>query len=88
MLIVFKLNAALLGELRRLDPSLHGPELRDAIALQTVLAPPDGAPGFDERPLAEDRQLEELVRLYRDTPVRRRAGLLGVLRTMVSGLKG
>jgi len=87
MLIVFKTNAALLRELRRLDPLLEGPGLRDALALQAVLAPPVGAAGSDA-PLAEDRQLEELIRLYREIPVRRRTGLIGVLRTMVAGLKG
>jgi transcriptional regulator with XRE-family HTH domain len=85
LLIVLKITAALVRELRRLDPAILSPELREALELQSALAPTRGALGFKEVPLTEGPELEELVRLYRESPARHRAGILSVLRAMVSG---
>jgi len=87
LLVVLKINAALARELRRLDPHMLSPELREAVELQSTLVPKRGVLGFTELPLAEDRGLEEMVLLYRASPARHRQSLLSVLRAMVSGLK-
>lgn len=87
LLIVLKTNAVLAREIRRLDPSLLSSELREAVDRQAALNPIGGEAGAGDLPLAEDPQLEEIVRLYRKTPARHRPGLLSVLRTMVAGLK-
>jgi len=87
MLIVFKTNAALVRELRRLDPTGAGPELREALGLQDALMPASGALAGGEPALVEDAQLADLIGLYHDTPTRYRQGLLALMRTMVMGLK-
>jgi|SRR5581483_3556675 len=87
MLIVLKISAALVHELRRLDPAILSPELRKAIELQAALGPTGAALSFEEQRRAEDPQLEELVGLYRQAAVRHRSGLLSVVRAMIAGLK-
>jgi transcriptional regulator with XRE-family HTH domain len=86
LLIVLKINAALVRELQRIDPAILSPELREALELQSALCPTRGALAFQEVPLAEGPELEELVRLYRASPERHRSGLVSVLRAMVAGL--
>jgi hypothetical protein len=86
LLVVLKINAALARELRRLDPTILSPGLREAVDRQTALVSTGGILGSAELPLAEDRDLEELVRLYRSAPARHRPGLLSVLRAMVAAL--
>jgi transcriptional regulator with XRE-family HTH domain len=86
LLVVLKVNAILASELGKLDPTVVGAELRAAIQLQATLTPSGRALGFNEVPLAAEPQLEELVRLYRETPARHRSHLLSVLRTLVPGL--
>ena len=86
LLIILKINAALARELRTLDPALVSAELRAAVELQSALTPSGGALGFQELPIARDDGIEELVRLYRETPERHREGLLSVLRAMTAGL--
>src|SRR5438094_10263890 len=86
LLIILKINAVLARELRKLDPALVSTELRDAIELQAALSPSGDALGFKDLPLAQDDRIEELVRLYRGTPERHRAGLLSVVRAMALGL--
>ncbi len=88
LLVVLKVNAVLAREIRRLDPAMLSPELRAAAEQQVALVPTGRTLGFEELPLAEDALLEELVRLYRETPVRHRPAVLSVLRALVSGLKG
>ena len=87
MLIVFKTNAALVRELRRLDPTGAGAELREALGLQDALMPAARALEIGEPALVEDPQLGELIGLYHDIPTRYREGLLTLMRTMVAGLK-
>ena len=86
LLIILKINAALARELRKLDPALVSAELREAVELQGALTPSGTALGFRDLPLAQDEGLEELVRLYRETPERHRAGVLSVVRAMVRGV--
>jgi len=87
LVIVLKINAALVRELQRLDPAILSAELREALELQAALVPTRGALGFKELPLAEASGLDELVRLYRTSHPRHRAGMVAVLRAMVSGVK-
>jgi transcriptional regulator with XRE-family HTH domain len=82
LLIVLKINAALARELRRLGPTVLSPELSEAIEQQAMLVGTRGVLGADE-PLAEDRELEEIVRLYRAAPASRRHGVITVLRAML-----
>jgi len=83
LLIVLKINAALARELRRLGPTVLTPELRDAIEQQAMLVGSRAVLGAEEPPLAEERELEEIVRLYRCAPASRRQGFLTVLRAML-----
>ena len=87
LLVVLKINAALAHVLSRMDPAVLSPEMREAVVLQGTLVPSRGVLGFKELPVAEDREFEELVRLYRDAPPRNREGLVSVLRAMIDGLK-
>ena len=86
MLVVLKVNAALAHEVRRLQPTLVGAELTQAVALQSALSPLTGAHEFRDLPLPSDPQLEELVRLYRGTPLRHRQRVLAIVRALVAGL--
>jgi len=87
LLIVLRINAVLVRELHRFDPSLLSPGLREAVELQSALVPRRGALGFNGVSIAEDPRLEELVRLYHESPGRIRQGVLSVLRAMVTGTK-
>jgi len=86
LLVVLKVNAVLASEVGKLDPTLVGAELRAAIQLQATLTPSGSVLGFNDLPLAAEPQLEELVRLYRETPARHQSKLLPVLRELVKGL--
>jgi transcriptional regulator with XRE-family HTH domain len=87
LLIVVKINTVLAHELRRLDPTLLSAELREAVELHGALTASGSALGLGDLQLADDPQLEEIVRLFRETPERHRPGALSVLRAMVAGLK-
>jgi hypothetical protein len=78
-----KVHAVLARELRRLDPSLLSADLREAVALEAALIATGGALGVSDLQLADHPELEELVRLYRETPVRLRPGVVAVVRAMV-----
>jgi transcriptional regulator with XRE-family HTH domain len=84
MLVVLKVNAALAHEFRRLRPTLGGPELREAIELDAALSPFTRALDSKDIPRPDDPQLEELVRLYRQTPLRDRQAVLSVVRALVT----
>ena len=86
MLVVLKVNAALAHEFRRLRPTLGGPDLREAIALHDALNPFTSALDLKDIPRPDDPQLEEIVRLYRQTPLRYRPAVLSVIRALVMGL--
>ena len=87
LLIVLKINGALARQLRGLDPTLLSADLRAALDLQGPLIPSNAALALRDVPLAADPRLDELVRLYHETPARRRPSMLSVLRAMVAGLQ-
>jgi transcriptional regulator with XRE-family HTH domain len=86
LVVVLKVNAVLASELAKLDPALVGAELRAAVQLQAMLTPSGGTLGFKDVPVAAEPELDELVRLYRETPVRHRSHVLSILRKLVPGL--
>jgi transcriptional regulator with XRE-family HTH domain len=84
LLIVMKIHAVLARELRRHDPSLLSAELREAVALEDALVATGGALGVTDVQVADDAELEELVRLYREAPVRLRPGVVSVVRALIT----
>jgi transcriptional regulator with XRE-family HTH domain len=88
MLIVLKVQLAIVHHLRKLDPAILDPELRRALEMQEALARPFGNPsaGGASR-VANDADLEELVRLYQATPERQRKALLSIVKAAAAGLK-
>jgi len=84
LLIVMKIHAVLARELGGLDPSLLSAELREAVALEDALIATGGALGVTDVRLADDPQLEQLVRLYREAPVRLRPGLVSIAQALVA----
>jgi transcriptional regulator with XRE-family HTH domain len=86
LLVVVKLNVAMRRALRGVDPELLSPEACDIMQRTDLYMPDDAANGFAEYPLAKDRGVEELVRLYRGLPERQRDKLLAVVRATASVL--
>ena len=82
LLVVLKVQRALARHLETLDPTVLGPELARSVEFTAALMPSDGDPR-----ITRDPALDELVRLYRDTPERQRDRLLAVVRAVVGGLK-
>jgi transcriptional regulator with XRE-family HTH domain len=87
LLIVLKISAALARELRRVDPAVLSSDVREAAELQSTLVPTSSALGFQDIPLAGEPELEELVHLWREAPVRHRSSVLSVMRAIITGLK-
>ena len=87
LLIVLKISAALARELRRVDPAVLSSDMREAAELQAALVPSGATLGFQDIPLADEPEIEELVHLWREAPARHRASVLAVMRAIISGLK-
>jgi len=86
MLIVLKVQLAVVRHLRELDPAILSPELRHALEMQDALSRPFGDGGIGAR-VTNDPVLEELVHIYRETPERHHKALLEILRAAATGLK-
>jgi transcriptional regulator with XRE-family HTH domain len=86
VLVVLKVNAALAHGFRTLRPALVGAELREATELHAALGPFTAALDWKDMPAPDDPQLEELVRLYRQAPLRHRRTVLAVIRALVTAL--
>ena len=86
LLVVVKITFALSAELRKLDPTMLDPELRRALDSAEPLGPFLGVFRSEPRPVAADRHLETLLRLYRETPEHRREAMLAIMGAAVSGL--
>ena len=86
LLVVLRIDVVLRRELRRLDPSLVSPDLQRALATDTLIFSPLDAHETEPSPTG-DPALEELVRLYRQTPESARAKLLAILRAAVPALR-
>ncbi len=84
LVIVLKVQQALAGQLRQLDPSALDADLRRTIDLVALLAipAPGGVPDVPDEPA-----IGRLVRLFRDTPERHREALLTIVDAAVAGLK-
>jgi transcriptional regulator with XRE-family HTH domain len=79
LLVVVKLNMAMRQALSSYDADVLSPEARQVIDKSGLFVPSDGK-GFAEYPLAKDRGLEDLVRIYRGLPERQQEKLLSVIR--------
>jgi transcriptional regulator with XRE-family HTH domain len=88
LMIVMKINLALAGELRKLDQAILDPDLRRPLDIQDALRSPERALRPEAIQLLSDPHFTTLVRLYRETPERRREGLLAIMSTVAAGLKG
>jgi len=86
LLVVLKINVAMARELKKLDPSTLNDDLRRALDIQDTLSPPMGDIGFHALPLSKDEQFDELVRLYRHVPDRRRRRLLAIMHAAMDAL--
>jgi transcriptional regulator with XRE-family HTH domain len=88
MLVILKINLAIRGALREVDPALLNDELRRALEIEERISPPVGDVGFDALPLTKDPLLEQLVLLYRNVPDRQRDTFLSVVRAAAGALSG
>lgn len=86
LLVVLKVQLALGGQLRRMDPSVLTAEARRTIDMASALSPPVGEGSLGALPITEDSDLEEIVRLYREAPERHRATVIAILRAAVKAL--
>jgi transcriptional regulator with XRE-family HTH domain len=87
LLIVMKIAAALVRELRGIDTDLLDRELREAADLDAALLGFGVASPPDSEQLEAAARLEDLIRLYHETPELHRASVLSVVRALVAGWK-
>jgi transcriptional regulator with XRE-family HTH domain len=87
LVVVLKINLALAGALRRIDPTILDADLRRALDLQEALGPAPRVPRPTAAPVTSDPRIETLIGLYRETPERHRDRLLAIMRAAVTGLK-
>jgi transcriptional regulator with XRE-family HTH domain len=87
LLVVLKIGLALTEELRKLDQATENTELQRVLDVQDFLRGPERARRAEVGPRMPDRDFEDFVRLYHDTPARRRPGLLAIVSAAVAGLK-
>jgi transcriptional regulator with XRE-family HTH domain len=83
MIVVLRIQDAVVHHLRKLDPALLSPELRQTVELQGLFT----APLNRELAVTEDTALEQLVRMYRETPERYRQSVIAIVKAVVEGLK-
>jgi DNA-binding XRE family transcriptional regulator len=87
LLIVVKINLALATELRKLEATVSNSELCGTLGVQDLLRWPEGALGPATVHCSPDPMFEAFVRLFRETSVRHRDGLLAIMRTAVAALQ-
>ena len=88
LLIVMKINLAIADELRKLDQAILDADLRGSLDIQDALSSPERALRPEALQLFSDPNFTTLVRLYRDTPERRREGFLAIMSAVAAGLRG
>jgi transcriptional regulator with XRE-family HTH domain len=86
MLIVLKVHLVLARALSAFDPALLDDEIRGTLGLGGLMAaaPPPGEP--ESLPITRDRDLEEMVQLYRGLSERQRRTLVAVVRATATSL--
>jgi transcriptional regulator with XRE-family HTH domain len=88
LLIVVKINLALTAELRRFDATVSNAGLcRPTHDVPDLLHLPDEALGSDRVSCRPDPTFEAFVRLFRETSVRHREGLLAIMRAAIAALR-
>jgi len=86
LLVVLKINIAVIHALRGYDPDLLTDELRRALDFQAVITPPIGDIGFNATPVVSDHHLERLIDLYRQIPERQRETFVSVVEVTAQAL--
>jgi transcriptional regulator with XRE-family HTH domain len=84
--VILKINGALARELRKLDPNLLDERMRRALEAQDAVAPFPGKGDGDGLPLLHDRDLAELIGLFRSLPDRQKPFCLSMVRALVEVL--
>jgi transcriptional regulator with XRE-family HTH domain len=87
LLIVVKINLALTAELRKFDTTVSNAGLSRTRSVPDLLRLPDGALGSDRISCSPDPTFEAFVRLFRETSVRHREGLLAIMRAAIAALQ-
>ena len=85
LLVVVKINLALLAELRKFDAIVPDTDLCRARGVGDLLRGPEGTLGPDA--VVPDPMFSALVRLFRETSERHREGLLAIMRAACSALR-
>ena len=91
---ILKINLALASELRRVDPKTLSDDVRRFLAFMEFLvprgsaAPRPGGVAFARLAVGADRDLERLVRRYRQVPAGRRAAFVNVVEAAVGAFVG
>jgi transcriptional regulator with XRE-family HTH domain len=88
LLVTVKIGLVYRRALGSIDPNLLTPQLRQFLEIENRLSPPVGETGFHIVPLMKDRDLGELVRLFRTIPDRQRQVFLAVVRAVAGALSG
>ena len=86
MLIVLKVHLVLARALSAFDPALLDDQIRETLGLGGLMAgaPPAGENGA--HPITRDRDLEDMVQLYRSLSERQRRTLVAVVRATANSL--
>jgi transcriptional regulator with XRE-family HTH domain len=84
--VILKINGALARELRKLDPALLDERMQRALAAQDAISPPTGSDNGEGLPLLRDRQLHELIGLFRSLSDRQKPLCLSMVRALVEAL--
>jgi transcriptional regulator with XRE-family HTH domain len=87
LLVAVKVQLAVTGALRGLDPATLSPEVRRALEVQEALSLPLEEVALGPQAITRDTQIEDLIRIYRKVPERHRPMLLRLLEAVAAALK-
>jgi transcriptional regulator with XRE-family HTH domain len=86
MLIVLKVHLVLARALSAFDPALLDDQIRETLGLGGLMAAAPTAAENGAHPITRDRDLEEMVQLYRSLSERQRRTLVAVVRATATSL--
>ena len=86
LIVVLKVHMVLTRALRTFDPALRDDDVRGALGLEGLIAPPNGTAAREPLPITRDADLEMVVHLYRTLPERQRRTLVAVVRATAGSL--
>jgi len=87
LLIVVKINVALTAALTEFGATVSNAGLRHTSGVPDLLRLPDAALGSDRVSCSPDPTFDAFVRLFRETSVRHREGLLAIMRAAIAALQ-